>query len=370
MTAGDYRWVDVANIAINNTPWTRRADGGLVISLEDVAEMNEVASWMASVVGAYNATRGVRLTTTSISKSDAQRVVDRVDMARAKESDWLHSGVSSFGDHSRLQHFATPEIYASSTGARLSAARALIGRGSQSFSAMSPIGNQLALSVKTELAANARLVALTASGIPPDSNPLLHFASPFADGNSMTHASGNFGNCGLISINPYKISVQQAGFQDTSSGYIALAGESDWYNYFGSNDPQTSYYQPPTLVANMDTYSTLYDAQRYPYGVALGIVYRMEHGWCGYGAPTRSVDTTYVFWGATASSTGVGRDQTWSVTGPTMAQLVAATGWSLRPPVSTASAKYGDVISAYPDQIGLFADWQNSFSRWISDFYQ
>ena len=367
MIAQDYRWVDVANITINNTPWTRRADGGLVISLEDVAEMNDVAAWLAALTGATFYARPFQLSSlTSIKKADAERVVFQVGRAITGEVSWIHADVGSFGDHSQLNGYTTPSIY--SADSQLAASRALMGRPTP-FSAMTPIGDALMLSIKSELAANARRVALTAG---PTSAGVSTFPAPFASGDGHgLGRGGNYGNVALVTgswVDWAKAEVQEAGYRHGSAGTPL---DPAWADYFGSSSPQTSYHECAHLVAKMDTSSSLYDAGRYPYGVALGLVYRMTHGWAGDGAPTYSVDTKYVFWGCKATASGGGQFQSWTADGPTMAELVAATGWTLRSPYQPTAGQsgYGDVISAHLDGIGLMADWQHSFGRWISDFY-
>lgn len=381
MIRSDYKWLDVSaeplrSVVANNTPWTKRADGGTTISLQDIAEMNEVGMWLRAAMGRAGQTgapAGFSLSSAeSVTKPDAARVVSGVAIAIEQEYYWLHRGVSWFEDHSRLDSdLASPLVNVATV--ELNAARALMGR-QEPFSAMTAIGDEIALSIKTEFAANAKRIALTA-GPAFKSNG---FIEPFEAGTG--HDVGQGGHYGNVAmVNPGWVSgswlsavVQPAGRQHGDAG---TTNDPGWANYFGSATAQTSGFSAANFAVQLKRHSAttpapIYAAGRYPYGVALGIVYRMEHGWAGDNAPSYGIETKYVFWGKRATASGSGRDQIWSTTGPTMAELVAATGWSLRAPVQTPSVSgYGDVISAYIDGIGMMADWQLHDSRWIGDFY-
>ena len=377
MLEQDYKFLNVgqaAGITINNTPWTKRQDGGLVIALEDAAEMIEVAEFLrATIGGSWGGYRKVSMnSTTSILESDATRVISTInDLANnpTYNSVWYHRGVDFYGRHTMLDTYRNGLIY--ETSATHDIRRALLTGAKEPFTQMTALGNPpapLSLAIKTELADNAKRACLSTCIL--TSSSVLHMpveavSFPFSSAMSYSNVVPVRINYGTWEISGTPI----AGVDNPNIGRILINTDSDWSDV--SSTPICSYGSFGSFAVKMDSRSFVAQAGIVPYGAVLGALLRIDHGWYGAGIPTTNVDTTYVMVGVTATASGSGANTVWSVTMPSIADIVAKSGFTLRSPVDDGNThKYGDVINiSSVVNYGVGFDWMTNNQRHLSDFY-
>ena len=157
------------------------------------------------------------------------------------------------------------------------------------------------------------------------------------------------------------------GTNNPQSAFL-INSDSEWSDISAS--PTCSYGSFGTLTVKMDSRSFVAQAGIVPYGAVLGCLIKVMHGWYGNGIPNTNVDTTYVMYGIVATPQGNGANRTWSITMPSIASIVAESGFTLRNPVDNGSSRYGDVISITGIlSHGVSFDWTSPNQRHLSDFF-